>query len=245
MDKLQPRALIFDLGSTLIEYEATPWDELNDICLEHARKFLLVNDYEVPEEEEFVRIFNEIKQEYRKKAAETLEEWNVPQITSVFFDRLGIKYDPELIDEFFDFYYEPVEERLYVYDDVVDTLRILKNRYPVMGLISNTIFPERVHLGELERFGIEPYLDFKIFSSTFKYRKPHPDIFLKGANLAGYAPSECLYVGDRYYEDVQGPEGVGMKAVLKMKEDRQYPEDMPYGFPRIKTLTELLDVVIY
>ena len=43
----------------------------------------------------------------------------------------------------------------------------------------------------------------------------------------------------------QGPAGVGMKAVLKMKENRQYPEDMPYDFPRIKTLTELLDVVVY
>jgi len=97
----------------------------------------------------------------------------------------------------------------------------------------------------LERFRIEPYLDFKIFSSTFKYRKPHPDIFLKAANLAGYAPSECLYVGDRYYEDIQGPAGIGMKAVLKMVDKRQYPEDMPYDFPRIKTLSELLDVVIY
>ncbi|MFZ5981813.1 MAG: HAD family hydrolase [Candidatus Zixiibacteriota bacterium] len=245
MDKLQPRALIFDLGSTLIEYEAMPWDELNDLCLANARKFLLVNDYEVPEEEEFIRIFNEIRQEYRNSAAETLVEWNVPQITSVFFDRLKLEHDEELIDEFFDFYYEPVDKRLFAYDDVVDTLRILKNRYPVMGLISNTIFPERAHLGELERFGIEPFLDFMIFSSSFKYRKPHPDIFLKAANLAGYAPSECLYIGDRYYEDVQGPLGVGMMAVLKMKEDRKYPEDMPYNFPRIKTLSELLDVVVY
>jgi HAD superfamily hydrolase (TIGR01549 family) len=243
MDKLKPRALIFDLGSTLIEYESIPWNELNLLCLRNARKFLKVNDYDIPEEEEFSRLFEEIKREYREKAAETLVEWDVPQVTRAFFEKLNLKYDDDLIDEFFDFYYEPVDEKLFAYDDVVETLEKLKSRYPVMGLISNTVFPERVHLGELARFGIEPFLSFTIFSSSFKLRKPHPDIFRKAANLAGYAPSECLYIGDRFLEDVQGPAGVGMPAVLKMVEGREYPDNMSYNIPKIKTLSELPEIL--
>ncbi|MDD5425116.1 MAG: HAD family hydrolase [candidate division Zixibacteria bacterium] len=243
MVKLKPRALIFDLGSTLIEYESVPWDELNILCLQNARKFLKVNDYDVPEQEEFYRIFEEIKAQYRQQAAETLVEWDVPQITQLFFEKLDIKYDADLIDEFFDFYYEPVDEKLYVYDDILETLEKLKNKYPVMGLISNTVFPERVHLQELARFGIEPFLNFTLFSSSFKLRKPHPDIFRKAANLAGYAPSECVYIGDRYIEDVQGPAEVGMPAILKIVENRTYPENMSYNIPRIKTLSDLLDIL--
>ncbi|MBN1213496.1 MAG: HAD family hydrolase [candidate division Zixibacteria bacterium] len=243
MDKLKPRALIFDLGSTLIEYESMPWDELNLLCLQNARKFLMVNDYIVPEQEEFNRLFEEIKRQYRQQAAKTLREWDVPQITRVFFEKLNLKYDTDLVDEFFDFYYEPVDEKLFVYDDTVETLERLKSKYPVMGLISNTVFPERVHLGELARFGIEPYLRFTLFSSSFKLRKPHPDIFRKAANLAGYAPSECLFIGDRFVEDVQGPAEVGMPAVLKMVEGREYPENMSYNIPKIKTLSELVKIL--
>ncbi len=243
MVKLKPRALIFDLGSTLIEYESVPWDELNLLCLQNARKFLKVNDYDVPEQEEFIRIFEEIKAQYRRQAAETLVEWDVPQITQLFFEKLNIKYDADLIDEFFDFYYEPVDEKLYIYDDILETLERLKSKYPVMGLISNTVFPERVHLQELARFGIEPFLNFTLFSSSFKLRKPHPDIFRKAANLAGYAPSECVYIGDRYIEDVQGPAEVGMPAILKIVENRSYPENMSYNIPRIKTLSDLLNIL--
>ena len=59
--------------------------------------------------------------------------------------------------------------------------------------------------------------------------------------LAGFAPSECLYVGDRYLEDIQGPESVGMSAILKIKPGREYPAEMPETVRRIDTLSELFD----
>jgi hypothetical protein len=39
MEKLQPRAVIFDLGSTLIEYEVIPWSEMNLYCAASARNY--------------------------------------------------------------------------------------------------------------------------------------------------------------------------------------------------------------
>jgi putative hydrolase of the HAD superfamily len=128
-----------------------------------------------------------------------------------------------------------------VYDDTVETLEKLKHRYPEMGLISNTIFPGWVHERELKQFGIAPFLNFTVYSSSFGLRKPHPDIFRKAANLAGHAPQECLYVGDRYVEDIVGPRGVGMHAILKVKPDREYPEEMPEVDRRIDNLSELAE----
>ena len=57
MEKLQPRAVIFDLGSTLIEYEAIPWPELNLVCLEKAYEFLVKKKIEIPEKEPFCITF--------------------------------------------------------------------------------------------------------------------------------------------------------------------------------------------
>lgn len=241
MDKLTPRAILFDLGSTLIEYEFLSWNELGIVCAKHAHEFLVKRDIRTGDDGQFETTFNEIREGYRKRARERLVEWDVVQVATDLFDRLGISYDDLFVNEFFDAYYEPVAKGLYAYDDAVDTLRKLKTKYKVMGLVSNTVFPERAHRHELERFGLDPFLDFALFSSTFGLRKPHPDIFLKAANMAGYAPSECVYIGDRYVEDIQGPAGVGMPAILKIKADREYPEEMPEATRQIHSLSELFE----
>ena len=40
MDKLKVKAVIFDLGSTLIEYEKVPWMELSVECIASVGDFL-------------------------------------------------------------------------------------------------------------------------------------------------------------------------------------------------------------
>ena len=239
MNKLQPKAVIFDLGSTLIEYEAIPWSEMNVSCAISARNYLIKEGYDLPDEEEFHQTYEKIKNKYRMIAAETLVEWTVTQAAGDMLKEWNIKVNGDVLDRFFEAYYKPIGRKIYPYEDTLETLEKVKQRYPVIGLVSNTIFPEQAHRKELKRFGIEPYLDFAVFSSTFGLRKPHPDIFYKATNLAGYAPSECVYIGDRYVEDVQGPEGVGMPAILKLWNGREYPDDMPESARTITKLSEL------
>ena len=241
MDKLKPKAIIFDLGSTLIEYEAIPWDELGIVSVENGRKFLEKKGIKVLGAEEFLGAFNEIKSVYRQEAFEAYVEWTVPQVARDLFRKMELEDDDRLTEGFFDAYYEKVAEKLYVYDDTVSTLERLRETYSTIGLVSNTVFPERVHHVELKRFGIAPLLDFTVFSSTIGWRKPHEDIFYKAVNLAGQAPSDCLYVGDRYLEDIQGPKALGMSAILRVKPGREYPEEMPLADRRIDQLSELFE----
>lgn len=239
MDKLQPKAIIFDLGCTLIEYETISWEELGKFCARNVHAFISKSGFELPEGEEFCRMFEEVKNEYRQLANEKLVEWTIPQAAQRLLKRLNISENNGFLDRLFDAYYKPVAERIYVYDDTLEVLQRLRKKFSTIGLISNTIFPEEAHLGELRRFGIQEYLDFTIFSSTFGVRKPHPDIFISAANQAGYAPSECVYIGDRYREDVLGPNSVGMPAILKRLPVREYPADMPESTRTIRTLSEL------
>jgi putative hydrolase of the HAD superfamily len=241
MNKLHPKAVIFDLGSTLIEYEVVPWEQLNALCASSSRKFLVESGFVVPDEQTYDELFELSKSDYRKTASETLVEWNVTQVTAPFLERIRIEPSVDLIERFFDAYYQPVDSLLYAYSDTVATLDWLRPRCVKIGLISNTVFPERAHRQELDKFGIAPYLDFAIFSSTFKLRKPHPDIFRHACSLAGFEPEECVYVGDRYVEDILGPGGIGMPAILRVKENREYPVDMPSDIRRVSTLSELKD----
>ncbi len=239
MEKLNPKAVIFDLGSTLIEYEFSSWNELGTKCALNTWKFMKKEGFNVPDDEEYVKRFNQIKERYRQHALDSLEEWTIPEVAVKIFENLDIEYNEILIDKYFQSFYKLIDEMLYAYDDTVETLTKIKERFPVVGLVSNTIFPEETHINELKKFGINSFLDFKIFSSTFGLRKPHADIFYHAANMAGYAPAECVYIGDRYKEDIVGPKNIGMAAILKVKKDREYPSDMPLATRRIDSLTEL------
>lgn len=241
MQKLKPRAVIFDLGSTLIEYEAVPWEELTRQCAESGRKFLKKSGYAVPEADEFHENLESAKSDFRKLADEKHIEWDVTKAATVLFKRFGWENTNGLSETFFDAYYKAVERQLFVYDDTVSTLTRLRTHVGTIGLISNTVFPERAHQAELKRFGIEKFFDFTIFSSTFGLRKPHPDIFVKAANLAGVAPCECVYIGDRYKEDIVGPSQIGMPAILRAKQGREYTAEMPALERRIDSLAEIFD----
>jgi putative hydrolase of the HAD superfamily len=240
LEKLTPRAVIFDLGSTLISYPSTMWDEISDQCIANAREFMMAQGHDMPSDAEFVAAYRKLRDGYRKSSGETLVEWSVDQLAQKMIEQAGVTVTDELIGGFFDAYYAKLEPHIDVYEDTAEVLARISERYGTVGLVSNTIFPERAHLDELERFGLAEFLTFKVFSSTFGVRKPRADIFYQAANLAGCAPSECVYIGDRYLEDVTGPNEIGMPAILKWHENREYPDDMPYSTRQVKTLSELV-----
>ncbi|TMG31944.1 MAG: HAD family hydrolase, partial [Chloroflexi bacterium] len=62
------------------------------------------------------------------------------------------------------------------------------------------------------------------FSSEVGVRKPHPQIFTDALRKVGVDAARAVFVGDRVREDVQGPQRLGMRAVLT-REWRQ--EDDP------------------
>jgi len=241
MDKLNPKAVIFDLGSTLIEYPSTIWEDVTVECVAGVREYLLREGYDLPEAGEFHQAFLDLRDEYRKVAKETLVEWTVPQAFRKLLQGIRIAVHDELLDNAFDAYYRVLKPYIYIYDDTIESLGRIKSRYGTLGLISNTIFPEKIHRDELIRFDAEPFFDFMVFSSTFGLRKPHPDIFFKAANLAGFAPSECVYIGDRYFEDITGPEAVGMPAVLKRSNAQEYPDSIPSDMRQVSSLSELTE----
>lgn len=239
MEKLKIKAVIFDLGSTLIEYETTPWPELSKYCINSVYKYLKKRKFELPSDEQFLNLFEEVKSFYRKTATENLIEWSVPTAAEKVLEKLEIPNENNLADKMFEAYYKPVEAEIYAYDDSFSTLKKIKDKIGTIGLVSNTIFPDQTHIDELKRFDLYQFFDFTIFSSVFGLRKPHSDIFIQAVNMAGFAPSECLYVGDRYIEDITGPNSIGMPAILKVKLGREYPEDMPEETIKIDKLGEL------
>lgn len=242
-EKLNVDGVIFDLGSTLLEYETIPWSELDLLCAGSGLEFLRQNNRSTPPVDIFCKKLFEVWQIYRAKAEQTQIEWHLTDLLTEVLDNFGLNGDENFINNFFDAFYQPVSSQLSLFADAPSVLTEIKSRGKTIGLISNTIFPEEYHLRELKRFGLIDFFDFTIFSITFGYRKPHPSIFQKAAELAQLKPNRLLYVGDRYLEDVRGPRQCGWFSILKYREGRDYPDPLPEEIPVIKTLTDLLEYI--
>jgi HAD superfamily hydrolase (TIGR01549 family) len=237
--KLNPKAVIFDLGSTLIDFPVTNWEPVSRECTLAGRRLLIQHGRLIAEESQFVEGFERVRGTFRDRAAITQKEWTIVEAAQEYFNQTGVRTEDGLADKFFDAFYAELEKHLSLYDDTIEVLTRVKKKFPKVGLISNTIFPERAHYREFKRFGLKPYFDFAIFSSTFGLRKPHPSIFLEAAKASGFEPEDCVYIGDRYLEDVQGSSGAGMHPILKVIAGRDYPPNIPESIRTIHCLSDL------
>ncbi len=82
-----------------------------------------------------------------------------------------------------------------------------------IGVLSNTIWDRDYHSSIFERDGVLELIDGAVYSSETPWVKPRAEIFREAAAGLGVDPSVCVYVGDRSYEDVHGPQSAGMRAI--------------------------------
>jgi len=122
-----------------------------------------------------------------------------------------------------------------LYDDVLSTLKTLKERKFILGLLTNLNKDMNAICREL---GLEPYLDFVVTSGEVGSDKPASPIFLAALKRAGVNASEAVHIGDQYKLDVIGARGVGITPILI---DRYDLSTEVSDCLRIHSLTELAE----
>jgi FMN hydrolase / 5-amino-6-(5-phospho-D-ribitylamino)uracil phosphatase len=166
---------------------------------------------------------------------------------SFTFDRIldhaGVSPVPEAVAAYRDCW-EPYTRCV---ADAAAVLTALRGRGLATGLLSNTLWPVSWLHENLARDGLLDLFDAMVFSSELPVAKPHPDIFRAVLNrLGGPAPADCLFVGDRMFEDISGAQGVGMQTIalpdLTVAGEQRVPVDIEPTY-RISRLAEVLDVV--
>lgn len=96
-----------------------------------------------------------------------------------------------------------------------------------VGVLSNTIWSREHHRGIFARDGVLHLIDGDVYSSEIPWAKPHPEAFRAAADAVGVHPSECVYVGDRPFEDVHGGQQAGMRAILVPHSDIPPEQQVP------------------
>lgn len=122
-----------------------------------------------------------------------------------------------------------------LHPDACPVLEALKERGYSLGMISNA-YPSL--LEALEHLDIGRYFDHLTISAFAGVEKPDPRIFQMALREMGVEPEAALFVDDQE-ENVVAAAKLGMTALLIDRSDGQSPA----GCPRIRSLTEVLDLV--
>ena len=237
------RAVLFDMGSTLLEFENQPWEDLIRQGIEAVYKGLHAHGVVLPTSQDFYQVFRESYRETWRQAEQSLLEMQIRLMLQETAQGLGLLLTEAMLLDLVRAHYAPVSSQVTIYADTVDTLVEVRRRGMKVGLVSNTVWPGALHKEDLERFGILELFDHLLFSADLGVRKPHPQIFQAALDALNVAPHEAVFVGDRVPEDVEGAMRVGMRGVWKERPDR---ERLPHVIPdaqiiHLRELPAILD----
>jgi len=212
------RAVIFDLWDTLVDYPAEGAAELERTWAER------LGDDPATFSERW-------RGERRNRDTGPLAD---------SFRAVGVA--DTLVEEFVGMRHDFTRRVLVPRPGAVETLRELRRRGFLLGLIS--ICSEEVAL-LWEETAFAGLFDTTVFSATCRLRKPDPEIYLLACRELGVEPGECLFVGDGANDELAGAERVGMRAALihRRGEEPLWEEARSFPGPRLTSVPEVLELV--
>ena len=198
------RAVIFDWGGTL-----TPWHSVNQeelwlaVCARH---------YQAAEAATAAAAARAAEMELWRLAESAQQSATMDAV----FARAGVTASAAFLAS----YYEAWDPHTLTDPDAPVLLRELRRRGIRIGVLSNTMWPrdalERIFIRD-EVFDL---IDGAVYSSEIPWVKPHPEAFRAAMRAVGMTdPADCVFVGDRPYDDVHGAKSAGMRAVLVPNSD--------------------------
>lgn len=119
----------------------------------------------------------------------------------------------------------------------------LRDRGIRVGVLSNTIWTRDYHREIFARDGVLELLDGDVYSSEIHVVKPHAEAFEAALAAVGARPERSVYVGDRLFEDVWGPQQIGMRAIWIPHSDLPQVQRVAVDATPDATVQQLLDIL--
>jgi len=226
------KAVLFDMGNTLIKYDVDTFKEVFQrvlISLGISRsldeiKIAFLNSEKEAKDINLLSSFGKIKCE------EYWHKWD-----SLVLKHLKITDNEELArivqSRWFDF----VDSTLY--PEVKEVLSELKQRGLKLGLISNG-YEEEINL-ILEKADLEKTIfNIIVGVDTIRKAKPNPDIFKYAISKLNVKLEEAMFVGDNVEADYKGAENAGIHALLIDRTETKQSDQRT-----IKNLKEILSQI--
>ena len=225
MDKFDAiKAVIFDLGETLITY-TIDYTEREKIISKQVRNLFSRVGYPISEKF-YYKLKTEMWRNWKEKFGGSETEFEINDFLYHLLLNLGVKAEDAVK------FVPLITEIIYKCDltyavlkpSVKDTLKKLQSMLYLMGIISNTSYSYDHICHILKRLEIIDYFNVVIVSSKEKVCKPNPKIFKRALQLLGISANEAVFIGNDLEVDIKGAEKAGIRGILiidaKQKIDR-------------------------
>ena len=193
------RAVLFDLGDTLIDFEPMDTRAIFRSAARDSHKFLLARGGALPPFEQYCKSqFASIRWAYFWAKLRG-REFNSLRLLEQYCARLGLALAPVDLAELAWIWYAPVTRHAGIEDDLPETLAALVSAGLALGIVSNTFVPGVVIDRHLDALGLRDFFVARLYSSEAVYRKPDRRIFDLALKQLGVVPAETMFVaGGRY-----------------------------------------------
>lgn len=125
-------------------------------------------------------------------------------------------------------------EDIELFNDVLPSLKALREKY-ALGILSNgNSYPEGC--------GLESMFQFVVFSQDYGVEKPDPKIFQIAIEKAGCSKQELLHVGDSLENDIKGALNSGIQCVWLNRKCLKKNLELKIDY-EISSLLELLEIL--
>jgi HAD superfamily hydrolase (TIGR01509 family) len=226
------RAVLFDLGNTLVSYyTASDFAPILRKCLDACLETLTL-DVRVDEAElsQLALTLNVERADYAV--------WPLVERLRVLFGEAACT--PAVQESLEKAFLGPILATAIVDPEALSVLASLRARELRLAIVSNTPWGSPGHLWrtELQRHGLLDAIDAAVFCSDVGYRKPHPAPIERALSMLEVSPSDAVFVGDDPHWDVVGAEQAGVLPILIRR-----PPNAPttLNVATITGLRELLD----
>jgi putative hydrolase of the HAD superfamily len=218
------KAILFDLDDTLIDWSnfTDNWEVRESKHLRRVFEYICREVYPLTDWEAYSQAYFQRVRDAWSSARETLI---APHLGRVLIDTavaLGIPEDSLGVEECLRAYSWTAPESTFVFPDVAGALRVLRDRGIRFGIVTNAFQPMTLRDIEMKTHGLLDYFpECRLSAADVGYLKPSPKIFYAALACLGTTPQETLFVGDNPVADIAGAQGVGMKAVMRVKHPSQ------------------------
>lgn len=236
------KAVVFDLGGTLIEYagEFATWPDLEAPGLAAAHESLRSDGVPLPSLERFQMTGYDLLPKRWPLATSGEENLTVPLLLGEILATLSIPLpSADALLEAATKYERSVCAGAMPIEYGLEVVRQLRSEGYKLGLISNTMFSGLAHKEDLERFDLAPYFDSMVFSSDVNMWKPNPAPFQHVLEELGVEASAAVFIGDDPVADVRGGRRAGMYTIHLVSSNRFASPDGVFPDATIYSLQEL------
>ncbi|MFC4323895.1 HAD family hydrolase [Litchfieldia salsa] len=226
------KCVFFDLDDTLHDHQKPFADSVNHCFNDFSRKHSISALYK-----KLRHYSDELWKDYSQNKL-TLEELRIQRIILALRD-FSYTISREQASSF-QSQYEDDLSRISLFPDASHVLNTIKDHGIQIGLITNG--PVQHQKNKIQALNLHTYFPNELIfiSDEVGIAKPNPELFTLAAGRVNLPPSEILYVGDTWVNDIIGPLNAGWNTAWYNHREREAEsEHKPHLV--IKSLTSLLN----